>query len=143
MAQDQNAQKPGRDVYSQRGKTLTSSVQRLRGWVGSDPSRAPELADALVLLTSHRLLGHAYAAGAADAREALRRAAELLTAKGPIGPYTAVSDAIRYLTAVVHLAAVQAGIEAARHAALAREERVADAGKGGKIGSLQHRHSTV
>jgi hypothetical protein len=110
MAQDQKVQKPGRDVYSQRGKTLTSSVQRLRGWVGSDPSRAPELADALVLLTSHRLLGHAYAAGAADAREALRRAAELLTANGPIGPYTAVSDAIRYLTAVVHLAAVQAGL---------------------------------
>ena len=79
MTQEQNAQKPGKDRYAERGKTLASSVQRLRGWVGSDPSRAPELADSLVLLTSHQLLGHAYAAAAADAQEALRRAAELLT----------------------------------------------------------------
>ena len=28
--------------------------------------------------------------------------AELLAAKGPIGPYTSVSDAARYATAVVH-----------------------------------------
>jgi hypothetical protein len=110
MTQDQQPQPPGKDSYSQRGKILTSSVQRLRGWVGSDPSRAPELADSLVLLTSHRLLGHAYAAAAADAREALRRAAELLTANGPIGPYTSVSDTIRYLTALVHLAVVQTGL---------------------------------
>ena len=110
MTQEQNAQKPGKDRYAERGKTLASSVQRLRGWVGSDPSRAPELADSLVLLTSHQLLGHAYAAAAADAQEALRRAAELLTANGPIGPYTSVTDATRYVTAVVHLAVVQAGL---------------------------------
>ena len=110
MTQEQKAQKPVKDRYAERGKTLASSVQRLRGWVGSDPSRAPELADNLVLLTSHHLLGHAFAAAAGDAQEALRRAAELLTAKGPIGPYTSLTDATRYVTAVVHLATVQVGL---------------------------------
>src|SRR5215213_4923534 len=110
MTQEQKAQKPVKDRYAERGKTLASSVQRLRGWVGSDPSRAPELADTLVLLTSHHLLGHAFAAAAGDAQEALRRAAELLTANGPIGPYTSIIDATRYVTAVVHLAVVQAGL---------------------------------
>jgi hypothetical protein len=109
MTQEQKAQKPVKDRYAERGKTLASSVQRLRGWVGSDPSRAHELADTLVLLTSHHLLGHAFAAAAGDAQEALRRAAELLTAKGPIGPYTSLTDATRYVTAVVHLATVQVG----------------------------------
>jgi len=98
------------DSYAQLGKKLASSVQRLRGWVGSDPSRAPELADALIQLTAHRLLGHSYAAAAADAQESVRRAGEMLAAKGPIGPYTSISDAARYVTAVVHLASVQAGL---------------------------------
>jgi hypothetical protein len=110
MAQEQKARKPPQDPYAQRGKTLASSVQRLRGWVGSDPSRAPELADALVELTAHRLLGHGYTAAATDAQEAVRSAAQLLTATGPIGPYTSVTDAARYLTAVVQLATIQAGI---------------------------------
>jgi hypothetical protein len=98
------------DPYAQRGKALTSSVQRLRGWVGSDPSKGLELADALVELTAHRLLGHGYAVAAADAQESVRRAGEMLTAKGPIGPYTSVSDAARYVTAVVHMATIQAGL---------------------------------
>jgi hypothetical protein len=98
------------DPYAQRGKTLTSSVQRLRGWVGSDPSKGIELADALVELTAHRLLGHAYAAAAADAQESVRRAGEILAAKGPIGPYTSIIDATRYVTAVVHVATIQAGL---------------------------------
>ena len=110
MAQQQKARKPPQDPYAQRTKTLTSSVQRLRGWVGSDPSRAPELADALVELTAHRLLGHGYPAAAPDAQEAVRRAAQMLTANGPIGPYTSVSDAVRYIDAVVYLATVQAGM---------------------------------
>ena len=82
-------------------------MQRLRGWVGSDPHQdwhgrtdpahgAP--------------LGHGYAAAAEDAQDAVRRAAELLAAKGPIGPYTSVSDAARYVTAVIHLATIQAGM---------------------------------
>ena len=98
------------DSYAQRSKSLTSQVQRLRGWVGTDPSKTADLADALVELTAHRLLGHGYAATAEDAQEAVRRASELLAAKGPIGPYTSLSDAARYVTAVVHLATVQAGI---------------------------------
>ena len=110
MAQPK-VQQQAQDAYAQQGKKLASSVQRLRGWVGSDPSRAPELADALIQLTAHRLLGHGYAAAAEDAQDAVRRAAELLAAKGPIGPYTSVSDAARYVTAVVHLAAIQAGLD--------------------------------
>ena len=108
MAQAKTRQ--SQDPYAQRGKTLVSSAQRLRGWVGSDPSRAPELADALIQLTEHRLLGHSYAAAAADAQESVRRAGEMLAAKGPIGPYTSINDAAHYVTAVVHLAAVQAGL---------------------------------
>jgi hypothetical protein len=98
------------DHYAQQTKALASSAQRLRGWVGSYPSKAPELADALVELTAHRLLGHGYAAAAADAQEAVRRAAELLAAKGPLGPYTSITDAARYVTAVIQLAAIQAGL---------------------------------
>ena len=110
MAQEHKAQKQPQDPYAQQGKKLTSVVQRLRGWVGSDPSRAPELTDALIQLTAHRLLGHGYAAAAEDARDAVRRAAELLAAKGPIGPYTSVSDAARYVTSVIYLATIQAGM---------------------------------
>ena len=95
------------DSYAQRAKSLTAQIQRLRGWVGSDPSKTTELADALVELTAHRLLGHGYAAAAEDAQQAVRRAAELLAAKGPIGPYTSLSDAARYVTAAVHLATIQ------------------------------------
>src|SRR5918995_6111512 len=98
------------DSYARRSKGLTSQVQRLRGWVGTDPSKAAELADALVELTAHRLLGHGYAAAAEDAQEAVRRATELLAVEGPIGPYTSLSDAARYVTAVVHLATTQTGV---------------------------------
>ncbi len=109
MAQPKSRQQSP-DLYAQRGKALGSLVQRLRGWVGSDPSREPELADALVELTAHRLLGHGYAMAAADAQESVRRAGELLAAKGPIGPYTSIGDAARYVTAAVHLGAIQAGL---------------------------------
>ena len=109
MAQPKSRQQSP-DIYAQRGKALGSLVQRLRGWVGSDPSREPELADALVELTAHRLLGHGYATAAADAQESVRRAGELLAAKGPIGPYTSISDAARYVTAAVHLGAIQAAV---------------------------------
>jgi hypothetical protein len=103
-------QKQHQDPYAQQSKKLASSVQRLRGWVGSDPSRAPELAGALIELTAHRLLGHGYAAAAEDAQDSVRRAAELLAAHGPIGPYTSVSDAARYVTAVIHMATIQSGL---------------------------------
>jgi hypothetical protein len=110
MMAQAKARQQSQDPYAQRGKTLASLVQRLRGWVGSDPSRAAELADALVELTAHRLLGHGYAAAAGDAQDSVRRAGEMLAASGPIGPYTSVSDAARYVTAVVHMAAIQAGL---------------------------------
>jgi hypothetical protein len=104
------AQQQAQDEYAQHGKKLASSVQRLRGWVGSDPSRAPELADALIQLTAHRLLGHGYAGAAEDAQDSVRRSAEMLASHGPIGPYTSVRDAARCVTAAVHLAAIQAGL---------------------------------
>lgn len=110
MAQKQKPGPQPHDPYAQRGKELSSHAQRLRGWVGTDPARVPELADALVQLTAHRLLGHSYAAAVADAQEAVRRGGDLLTANGPIGPYTSLGDAARYLTAVIQLATVQAGL---------------------------------
>ncbi|MDN5763761.1 MAG: hypothetical protein L0H41_15770, partial [Microlunatus sp.] len=120
MAQQQKRQnrpKQSQDPYAQRGKQLVSAVQRLRGWVGSDPTRTPELADALVAVTRHRLLGHAYTVAAPEAQEAVKLAAQLLTANGPIGPYTSVNDAARYVTAVVHLAVIQAAAGMAEAAA--------------------------
>ena len=132
MAQQQNKQnrpKQPQDPYAQQGKQLASAVQRLRGWMGSDPSRTPELADALVALTEHRLLGHAYTVAAPEAQESVKLAAQLLTANGPIGPYTSVSDAARYVTAVVHLGVIQsaaglaeAGAETVGSLAELREE---------------------
>lgn len=110
MAQQQKKQnrpKQPQDPYAQQGRQLMSAVQRLRGWVGSDPSRTPELADALVALTEHRLLGHAYTVAAPEAQESVKLAAQLLTANGPIGPYTSVADAARYVTAVVQLGVIQ------------------------------------
>ena len=98
------------DPYGQQTKKLVSLVGRLRGWVGSDPSREPELADALVQLTEHRLLGHAYPDAAPDAQDAVRRAGQLLSAGGPVGPYSSIPDAARYVTAVVHLATIQVDI---------------------------------
>jgi hypothetical protein len=110
MAQQQQKQKQPQDPYAQQVKKLASAVQRLRGWVGSDPSRNAELGDALVALTGHRLLGHAYADAATEAQEAVVLAGKLLAEQGPIGPYTPVPDAVRYFTAAVHLAAIQAGV---------------------------------
>ena len=117
MAQPQKAPRQAKDPYAQRSKTLTSSVQRLRGWVGSDPSRLPELGDALVELTGHRLRGHEFAAAVEDAQDSVRQAAQLLTANGPVGAYTEAADAARYVTAVVQLASVQAGLGLAEPAA--------------------------
>nr|WP_294692769.1 hypothetical protein [uncultured Friedmanniella sp.] len=117
MAQPQKAPRQAKDSYAQRSKALTSSVQRLRGWVGTDPSRLPELGDALVELTGHRLRGHDFAAAVEDAQDSVRQAVQLLTANGPVGAYTDAVDAARYITAVVQLAAVQAGLGLAEPAA--------------------------
>ena len=108
MMAQAKARQQSQDPYAQRGKTMAS--WRSGCAAGSGPtSRAPELADALVELTAHRLLGHGYATAAADAQDSVRRAGEILAASGPIGPYTSISDAARYVTAVVHMATIQAG----------------------------------
>lgn len=110
MAKTQHKPKQPRDPYTQHAKALASAVQRLRGWIGTDASRAPELVDALNALVAHRLRGHAYAAAGTDAQEAVKRSADLLLAEGPIGPYTAPENAGRCGTALIQLAAVQAGL---------------------------------
>jgi len=96
--------------YPARARELVSSVQRLRGWVGTDPSRQPELADELVALTAARLAAQAFAEAAADARESLALAGRLLASHGPLGPYTPVADATRFVAAAVQFGAVQAGL---------------------------------
>lgn len=99
-----------KDAYAQTGKALASQVQRLRGWLGTDASRLPELVDALNALVAHRLDGHAYAAAGADAQDAVRRSADQLLASGPIGPYSSAADAVRCGTALVQLAALQVAV---------------------------------
>ncbi len=106
----QSAVKQPADPYARRLKALTSAVQRLRGWTGSDPSRRPELVDALIELNGHRLLGHLYLAAAGDAQDTVRAAVEGMLSTGPVGPYTRVEDATRCGTAMIQLAAVQVGM---------------------------------
>lgn len=110
MAKTQHKPKQPRDPYAQQAKALASAVLRLRGWIGTDASRAPELVDALNALVAHRLRGHAHVAAGTDAQEAVKRSADLLLAEGPIGPYTAVDNAGRCGSALIQLAAVQAGL---------------------------------
>lgn len=104
------ASKHPADSHAHKAKEMVSELKRLQGWVGKDASKAAELGDVLNALTAHRLLAHQYAAAAADAQEAVLGAAKLVLATGPVGPYTRHEDAERYLTAVVQLAAVQAGL---------------------------------
>jgi len=98
------------DPYAQRAKRLASEAQRLKGWVGTDPSKVVPWLDALIALTAHRLIGHAYADAAAEAQEAVVATAKQLATHGPIGPYTPVPDAARSFTAMVHVATVQSGL---------------------------------
>lgn len=95
------------DTFAQRTRRLTSEVQRLRDWAGGDPARLSGVADALVELTAHRLAGHAWAEAAPSAQEAVVLSAKVLAAHGPVGPYTPRADAVRSITALVHLAVIQ------------------------------------
>lgn len=95
------------DAYAQRAKQLTATLNRLRGRVGTDESKTPELADALLDLTGHRLLGHEFAEAATGAQESVALAARLLASHGPLGPYTPADAATRIVTAMVYLATVQ------------------------------------
>ena len=102
--------KTPQDTYARTGRTLASEVKRLRGWSDGDPAKDAELADALLALTRHRLLGHAFAEAGADAQEALLTAAKIVASHGPVGPYTPPSEAARYVTATTYLASVQVGL---------------------------------
>ena len=95
------------DTFAQQTRRLASEVQRLRDWAGGDPTRLGRVADALVGLTAHRLSGHAWAEAAADAQEAVTLSARALAEHGPVGPYTPRADAVRSITALVHLATIQ------------------------------------
>ena len=96
--------------HIKRGKALLSRVKQLRGHVGSDPSKASELADKLNELTANRLVAHQYADATADAQEAVLASHKLLADAGPIGAYTSPELAARYYTAVTHVAVAQVGL---------------------------------
>lgn len=98
------------DTVENRARALASDVRRLRAAAMSDPQRTDELADALVDLTAARLLAWDFVEAAADAPESVVQAARILASRGPSGPYASVPDAVRYATATVQLAAVQAGL---------------------------------
>ncbi|MEZ5090582.1 MAG: hypothetical protein R2719_13245 [Micropruina sp.] len=95
------------DTFAARTRRLASEVQRVRDWSGGDPERLGRLADALVELTGHRLDGHEWAEAAPSAQEAVVVAAKTLARHGPVGPYTPLPDAVRSITALVHLATIQ------------------------------------
>ena len=95
------------DTFAQRTRRLTSEVQRLRDWAGGDPTRLGAVADALVELTAHRLAGHEWGEAAPSAQEAVVLSAKVLATHGPVGPYTPRADAVRSITALVHLAVIQ------------------------------------
>ncbi len=91
-------------------KQLNSQVNQLRGWVGKDESKRAPLVHTLNELTAQRLLAHSFAEAAMDAQEAVTQAAKVIADHGPVGPYTPMPDAAAYLTALAHVATVQAGL---------------------------------
>ena len=96
--------------HVKQGKALLSRVKQLRGHVGSDPSKADDLADTLNELTANRLLAHQFAEATGDAQEAVAAAARLLSEAGPVGAYTPPPLAARYYTAITHVAVAQVGL---------------------------------
>lgn len=91
-------------------RNLASAVKRLRVAATTDPAQVGELADTLVELVGSRLLAWSFTEAAADAPESVVLSARILAERGPIGPYASADDAVRYFTASVQLAAVQAGL---------------------------------
>ncbi len=98
------------DAAERRRRDLTSATRRLRAAVMTDPSLSGELADTLVELVGNRLLAWSFTEAAADAPESVVLSARILAERGPMGPYASADDAVRYFTASVQLAAVQAGL---------------------------------
>lgn len=120
------------EPYAKRTKRLTSAAKQLRGWVGSDPSKEPDLIDALNRLTEHRLLGHAYTDAFADAQDAFVRAYKAAPAPGTLGPLTKTESIVRQIEAMAHLAMVQVAAgqpESAAQTALAALAVRADLGR--------------
>ena len=99
------------DGYTQRGRELASDVARLKGWIGNDPARAGELAEALNALTAHRLLGRGFTEAVADAQEAVTLAGRALAQAGPLGPYAPPTAAAALFAATVHLATIQSAAQ--------------------------------
>lgn len=97
--------------YRQHTRTLNSEIARIRGRAFSDPSRPVDLIEALLKLNAHLIRGHQYTEAAGTAQEALTLAAKQLTADGPIGVYTQLDDAVRFITATAHLAWLQSQLE--------------------------------
>lgn len=98
------------ESVAQGHRELASAVKRLRVAVMTDPGRAGQLADALVGLVGNRLLAWSWAEAATEAPESVVQSARILAAGGPVGPYADLGDAVRYFTASVQLAMVQAGL---------------------------------
>lgn len=98
------------EAVERRRRDLASAIKRLRVAVMTDPGRSGELADTLVESVGNRLLAWSFAEAAADAPESVVLSARILAERGPIGPYASADDAVRYFTASVQLAAVQAGL---------------------------------
>ena len=86
-------------------------VARLKGWIGNDPARAGELAEALNALTAHRLLGRGFTEAVADAQEAVTLAGRALAQAGPLGPYAPPTAAAALFAATVHLATIQSAAQ--------------------------------
>ena len=97
------------DHYAQQTKALASSAQRLRGWVGSDPSQGtragrrpcradgPPAVSGTAMQRRRQMPRRPYAVPPSCCR------------KGPLGPYTSITDAARYVTAVFSWP-IQAGL---------------------------------
>ena len=98
------------DANERRRRQLASAAKRLRVAVMTDPGLSGELADTLVELVGGRLLAWSFTEAAADAPESVVLSARILAERGPLGPYASADDAVRYFTASVQLAAVQAGL---------------------------------
>lgn len=107
---DPMADNQPRDDHAKQLKKAVSSVKQLRGWMASDPTRTEEFVDALNAATGLRLLSRAWAEAAPEATEAATAADRLVSSRGPVGPYTPMEDAARYVTALAHVATIQRGM---------------------------------
>lgn len=95
------------DLVQRSLKDLSSQVRKRRGWLASDPTQADPLVDALNELTAHRILARQHTEAFPDAQDALMQANRLVAFHGAVGPFTPADDAVRFVTATAHIAAIQ------------------------------------